>query len=143
MVALASVIDYLKGGRTLLLPLIRKGNHRGAFLPGIGWTHKGIVALAIQAGLYGRNYDWAKCAPKEAFQKLLPYLRRNPVIASIYKDFTPKASGHLIVLTGFDGKKIYYNDPIAKQRNDIKRTISLATFLRGWKRRVIVVHKPR
>ena len=119
--------------------LIREGQHLNAFVPGIGWTHKGLAQLAKRHGLYGKNFDWAKKTPNDAFHSLMTHLRKYPVIASIHHDFKTKNTGHLIVLTGYNTSTIFYNEPASKTRKNITQHISLSRFLYGWKRRIIVV----
>ena len=67
-------------------------------------------------------------------------VKEGPVIASIHRGFNPKSSfGHLIVVTGFDEKLVYYNDP---GKHDGIRNVAIADFTKGWKKRLIVIRKP-
>ena len=131
-------MDYL-GKSPSINTLIKRGVKNGAYIKNIGWSHKGLVELAKSYDLKGKNYDWFKKTPEEAWQKTIPYFKKYPIIASVYKNFNYKNNGHLIVITGFKNKKVYYNDPIAKRRKEISKKISLKKFLAGWKRRVIII----
>jgi uncharacterized protein YvpB len=107
-----------------------------AYLQNVGFKHKELADLAAGYGLRGENFDWAKIEKEEAFKNLMVYLEAEPIIASIYSRFDPESKdGHLIVLTGFDDKNIFYNDP----QNGPDKSVSTETFLKGWKKRVIVV----
>lgn len=143
IVALKMTIDYWNASRKQKSPtlaeLLRGGRERGYYIPGIGWKHKGLVILSCSYGFRGKNYDLADKTSKKAFSFMKKCLRRGPVIASIYKNFKPGNSGHLVVIAGIIKNKISYNDPIAKRRNDIARCVSISKFLNGWKRRIIVI----
>ncbi|MBI4160281.1 MAG: C39 family peptidase [Candidatus Yanofskybacteria bacterium] len=120
--------------------LIDLGLKNDAYLENIGWKHTGLIKIARKLGLAGKNFDWFDQPPKIAFKKIIPWLKKYPVIVSIYLNFRPNYSSHLIVLTSFDSKTIFYNEPAAKTRRGIKRRVSLKKFLRGWKRRIIVIY---
>lgn len=147
-VALKMVLDYWNDlGYDVKTPtiqtLIREGVKTRAYIRGIGWQHKGLIRLARRYGFNGKNFDWAKYDPSVAFQKLRRYLKSNPVLASIYKDLRPENSGHLIVLTGLKGSFVYYNDPASRTRKGISKRAGIQKFLKGWKRRIIIVYPER
>jgi uncharacterized protein YvpB len=67
-------------------------------------------------------------------------VKEGPVIASIHRGFNSKSSyGHLVVITGFDDKLVYYNDP---GKHDGIRTVAINDFMKGWKKRLIVIREP-
>lgn len=142
IVALKSVLEYWKGGSIDVNALMRRGVKHGAYLRGVGWKHAGLVLLAKQCGFRAKNFDWAKFPDRKAWKELEAKLGRGPVIASIYKNLKPKTSGHLVVITGIDRRFVHYNDPDSKTRKGIKRRASKNVFLRGWKKRIIVVLPP-
>lgn len=141
VVSLKMVLDFWDKSKSLpIRELIDLGLKQNAFIPDVGWKHKELALLAEKFSLKSRNYDWFKDSPKVAFKKLMPKLKKYPVIVSIYKNLEPGKSGHLVVLTGIKNKRVFYNDPDSKTRKDIKRQSSLDDFLSGWKRRVIVIY---
>ena len=44
----------------------------------------------------------------------------------------PETSGHLLVLTGSDGRRVFVNDPAAPSTEAVPRSYSLAEFLPAW-----------
>ena len=111
-----------------------------AYLPGTGWKHKELVDIAKAHHLEGENLDWTSEHPDIAFNKAVPHLAKHPVMTSVFKDLKPGKSGHLVVVTGYEGGKVFYNDPDSKNREGIERNASLNEFLNGWTRRIIVIH---
>ena len=148
IVALKMTLEYwYRAGKMKKAPpsipaLNRRGHAVGAYIRNIGWSHKGLALLASRLGLDGKNYDWAPLTPPAAFKKLLPYLRRGPIIASVYRDPRTKRDGHLVVVTEVVRGHVKLLDPAAKIRTRIPRTLTRAAFLAVWKRRIIVV-RPR
>ena len=139
VVALKSVLEYWKNGDIDVDALTKRGKKLKAYLEDIGWKHAGLALLARQHGLRAKNFDWAKFPSHAAWKKLGAELKNGPVIASIYKNLKPKTSGHLVVITGIKKGLIYYNDPGSKTKRDVEKRASKARFLRGWKKRIIVV----
>ncbi len=103
------------------------------------WTHKGLVSLAKLYGLFGKAYDFAEKSDEEAIRKMLNLLKKHPILVSIFKDFNPKKSGHIIVLTGFKNGRFQYYDPNSKDRKEVKREIDIYYFIEGWKKRFILI----
>src|SRR3972149_6699040 len=101
-----------------------------AYLQNIGFKHKELANLSVGYGLKGENFDWAKLSLEKAFIKLSTLLANQPIIASIYSKFdSASKDGHLIVLTGFDNKNIFYSDPQVGP----DKSISIEDFFKGWK----------
>ena len=140
IVSLKMIMDYWKmpTKRVNLAELIKKGIEVGAYDKRWGWIHAGLVKLAKHYGYKGRNYDWFNDKPQTAYEKMTKKLKL-PIATSIHSGLNPRKSGHLIVITGIRGKKIYYNDPDSKTRKSIARIASLKKFLTGWKRRIIIL----
>lgn len=143
IVSLKAVIDYWQNttlrNRPTIAQLIKEGLKKDGYIPGVGWKHKTLAKLAAHHGLRGRHFDWHELSPENALEKLLVYFAKGPIIASIHKNFRLKGSGHLVVIKGIDTKRIFYNDPDARTKSAISRSVTLSRFLRGWKRRVIAV----
>jgi len=138
--ALATVIGYWNGKVPDLKKLHRQAIAQGAYLKGIGWRHKELAAVAARYGLSGENFDWAPESEMVAWKKFLASLRRGPIIASIWKDFKPGSSGHLIVVSAIKNGHVLYREPASKTRRGIYRQVSVKKFRIGWKKRIIVIH---
>lgn len=126
-----------------LQSLIDRGVTIGAYKPGIGWTHQGLLNIAQEYGFIGERFDYAHTEPQEALQLLLSHVQYGPVIASIHKGFNPKNGGHLIVVNGYTttdaGTTIYIVDPMSKKKKRNVRLVSQNMFINGWKKRFIVI----
>lgn len=139
VVSLAMLISHFNGS-AIPDQLLESGIGGNAYLPEIGWKHRGLVELAQKHGFNGANFDWAPLENEAAFQNLLHALADKPILASVYRNFRPKEGGHLVVITGFDSNKIFYNDPDAPHEALVPQTISKEDFLAGWKKRVIIIN---
>lgn len=138
VVSLAMLIDYYKPDNTMSVnSLLSQAIRSGAYNQNAGWTYKGLIDLGGKYGLEGDSYDLGKSSSKAAFAKFKKYLADGPVIASIHYKFDPKSTiPHLVVINGIEGDTIYYNDPAAKSAG---KQISVDNFLKGWKKRFIVI----
>lgn len=126
-----------------LQEMIDTGIKIGAYRPGIGWTHQGLIDLSNQYGFQGERFDYSQIDPQEGFNALLTHIGQGPVIASIHKDFNTKNGGHLVVVNGYmknDNDAILsIVDPKSRKRKRNVRTISRSKFINGWKKRIIVI----
>lgn len=135
--SLAMIIDFYNPDTVSVNTLLTQGIAAGAYLQKAGWTYAGLIGLSKKYGLEGNSYDLGKLDSKTAFNQLKPYLADGPVIVSVHYKFDPKSTiPHLVVLNGLDGGVLHYNDPAAKSGDG---EISVADFLKGWKKRFIVV----
>ena len=135
--SLAMVIDYYKPDAVSVDALLKQGIAEGAYLKSAGWTYKGLIQLSQKYGLDGKSYDLGTLTGDAAFTQLKAYLKDGPVIASVHYKFDPKSTiPHLVVINGVDNGVIYYNDPAAKTG---EKQISATDFLKGWKKRFIVI----
>ena len=145
IVSLKMLLDYWNNDSEVtsedLENLITEALASDAYIPGIGWKHKELVDVAKAHKMDGENLDWTSEHPDIAFNKMLPYLEKHPVIASVFKDLKAGESGHLVVVTGYEDGNIYYNDADSKDREGIKRSVPLKEFLDGWTRRIVVIHQ--
>lgn len=134
---LAMIINFYKPGAVVPDTLLWEGLRAGAFIDGRGWSHQGLVNLARPYGFEGKSYDFSNLNKSDAFSALEKILEEGPVIASVYYTFDPKSPiPHLAVINGVRGDFVYYNDPASSGAN---RKISVAGFLSGWKKRIIVI----
>jgi ABC-type bacteriocin/lantibiotic exporter with double-glycine peptidase domain len=131
------VIEYYKPDTVSVNKLLSQGIAAGAYLSSAGWTYSGLIGLAKKYGLTGSSHDLGALSSASAFAQFKDALKKGPVIASIHYKFDPKSTiPHLIVINGIKGDTLYYNDPAAKIG---EKTISSADFLKGWKKRYIVI----
>lgn len=145
IVALKMMMDYYEPRRAAArsLPrLIAKGVRMKAYIKNVGWSHRDLARIAAGYGFRSKNYDWFKESPRKAFHKLRRHLVQGPLMASIFQNLKPNAHGHLVVVTGLARGIVFYHDPDSHTRRRIPRHASAAKFLKGWKRRIIVV-RPR
>jgi ABC-type bacteriocin/lantibiotic exporter with double-glycine peptidase domain len=135
--SLAMVIDYYKQDAVSVDTLLTQGIAAGAYVHDAGWTYQGLISLGKKYGLDGASYDLAASDSKSAFTRLAGYLESGPVIVSVHYKFDPTSTiPHLVVIDGIDNDAIYYNDPAAQAG---EKAISIADFLKGWKKRFIVL----
>ncbi|OGF62297.1 hypothetical protein A2662_00990 [Candidatus Giovannonibacteria bacterium RIFCSPHIGHO2_01_FULL_45_33] len=134
---LAMLIEFYNPGSVSVNTLLGEAIAEGAYQQGAGWKHKALALLSEKYGLEGENYDLSGSDKNTAFAKLKNFLTDGPVIASVHYKFDPKSPiPHLVVINGIDGDTIYYNDPA---EHTAGKKISVAGFLKGWKKRFIVV----
>jgi len=135
--SLAMLIEFYKPDTVSVNKLLEQGIASGAYLQDAGWTHRGLVLLAKKYGLDGNNYDLSKLDKAAAFARFKDFLKDGPAIASVYYKFDPKSPiPHLVVINGIYDDVVYYNDPASSAG---EKEISVAGFLKGWKKRFIVV----
>jgi len=133
----AMIINFYKPGTVMPDELLWEGIAAGAFIDGVGWTHKGLADLAGAYGLKGEARDFSHLNKSGAFAAIAELLEDGPVIASVYYTFDPYSPiPHLVVINGVKDGKVYYNDPAMRNANN---AISIDGFMRGWKKRIIVI----
>lgn len=134
--SLAMIIDYYKPAVSVNT-LLKQGIASGAYLQNAGWSYSGLIGIGKKYGLTGTSYDLGTKNNETAFSQLKASLHDGPVIASVHYKFDPKSTiPHLVVINAVVGDIVYYNDPAAKTGG---KTISSADFVKGWKRRMIVI----
>lgn len=136
--SLAMIIEFYTPKTVTVDKLLTKGIELGAYNKNTGWIYQGLISLASEYKLTGKSYDFSKLKKDEAFTEFKKYLSGGPVIASVHYKFDPKSTiPHLVVVDGIDDDTaIYYNDPASKIG---QKTISVADFQKGWKKRFIVM----
>ena len=135
--SLAMIIDFYNPDAVSVNTLLKQGIASGAYLQSSGWTYAGLIGLSKKYGLDGNSYDLGKLDSQTAFNQLKSYLADGPVIVSVHYKFDPKSTiPHLVVLNTLDNGVLHYNDPAAKSGD---KEISVTDFLKGWKKRFIVV----
>ena len=135
--SLAMVINYYTPEAVSVNSLLRQGVAAGAYDKNDGWTYAGLISLSKKYGLGGASYDLAGVGSTTSLTRFETYLQDGPVIASVHYKFDPKSSiPHLVVIDAIVNDVVYYNDPAAKSG---QKTISTSDFLKGWKKRFIVL----
>ena len=136
----AMIVDFYKPKTTSVQEILEEALKQGAYVKNVGWSHEGLATLAAKHGLIGKTVDLSTLKNAAALSQFEDIVKEGPVIASIHRGFNPKSSfGHLVVITGFDDKLVYYNDP---GKHDGIRTVSITDFIKGWKKKLIVIRKP-
>lgn len=134
---MAMIINFYKPGAVAPDALLQAGLAAGAFIDGVGWKHQGLADLGHPYGLSGSGHDVSHLSKSEAFAVLAQHLEDGPVIASVYYTFDPASPiPHLVVITGTADGMVFYNDPAMREGD---HAISIAGFLRGWKKRFITI----
>lgn len=168
IVSLKMVMDYygkfLAGyKREPVMKLIWEGMKLDAFSESAGgWYHKKLINLAEKYGFLGKFFDWNdkknKSTGRQKNKKIEKQKekgisiiknilkKQKPIIVSVYKNFNPKNSGHLIVLAGYknnifgDLEGFYFNDPDGYDRKSKKYAfVDKNKFLNGWRGRAILI----
>ncbi len=136
----AMIVEFYKPNTTSVQEVLEEGLKAGAYVKNVGWSHNGLASLAVKHGLVGKTVDLSNFKNAAALKEFRSTVKEGPVIASIHRGFNPKSPyGHLIVITGFDDKLVYYNDP---GKRDGIRTVAIEDFVKGWKKRLIVIREP-
>lgn len=136
----AMIVEFYKPKTTSVQKVLEEGLAGGAYVKNVGWSHAGLAALAVKHGLVGKTIDFSPLGKETAFSQFKDVLKEGPMIASIHRGFDPNSPyGHLIVVTGLDENLVYFNDP---GKRDGKRSVSIADFMKGWKKRLIVIRPP-
>jgi len=134
---LTMVINYYHPDAVSVSAMLKKGIAAGAYDQNAGWIYAGLIQLSQKYGLDGAYYDLSKLDAKTAFNRFKEYLKDGPVILSVHYKFDPKSTiPHLVVINGIKDDIVYYNDPATTKGT---RQISVADFLKGWKRKVIII----
>jgi ABC-type bacteriocin/lantibiotic exporter with double-glycine peptidase domain len=135
--SLAMVVDFYTPNAVSVNSLLQQGIAAGAYDQDAGWIYAGLIQVSQKYGLDGAYHDLSKMDSKTAFAEFKEYLKDGPVILAVHYKFDPKSRiPHLVVINGIAGDVVYYNDPAAKMG---EKQISTADFLKGWKKKVIVI----
>lgn len=136
----AMIVEFYKPKTTTVDKILAEALKAGAYVKNVGWSHSGLASLAVKHGLVGKTIDLSTYKNDAALSHFKDIVKEGPVIASIHRGFNPKSPyGHLVVVTGFDDKLVYFNDP---GKHDGIRTVAVADFIKGWKKRLIVIREP-
>jgi predicted double-glycine peptidase len=115
--------------------LLQEGIDAGAYNDAVGWSYSGLIGVAKKYGLGGSTHDYKDSSMDVAFKAFSNDLDKGPIMASVH--YTFKASNpipHLVIINGIKNGLVYYNDPAAGGGG---KSISIAQFKEGWKKRYI------
>jgi len=136
--SLAMLIDFHESNPPSVDELLEEGIAAHAYLSDAGWTHTGLINLSKKYGLSGSSHDMSGSSMATAFDELKNVLKEGPVMVSVHYTFDPKNPiPHLVVVSGVDDGKVFYNDPAEKSGGG---SISIAQFQSAWKKRYIEIH---
>ncbi len=136
----AMIVDFYKPDTTTVQKVLEEALRAGAYVKNVGWSHAGLAAVAVKHGLVGKTVDLTDETKTAALKEFKSMVKEGPIIASIHRGFNPASPyGHMIVVTGYDDKVVYYNDP--GKRDGIKN-IPIDDYLKGAKGRYIVIRPP-
>lgn len=138
IVCVKMIIDYFHPDNlTTLSSLIKEGLVIDGFTKE-GWSHHSLVILLRNHGVMAYSQEFRsheidletkegrKSSYEENFiQKGIEKIKENldkklPVIASVSKDFNGNKDTHLILLTGYDDKYVYFNDPNSENESEVQ-----------------------
>jgi ABC-type bacteriocin/lantibiotic exporter with double-glycine peptidase domain len=135
--SLAMIIEYYKPGTTTADRLLAQAIADKGYIENIGWTYKSLISVAQTYDLDGEAFDLGTLGNTAAFAKFKIFLEDGPVIVSVHYKFDPTSTiPHLVVIDGIVGNTLYYNDPAATEG---EKKISVSDFLKGWKKKFIVI----
>lgn len=137
--SLAMIIEFYHPGTISVNTLLSEAIASGAYIKGVGWKHADLAHLAERYGLEGRSYDFAQLKEADAYVRFKESLASGPVIASVHYKFDPKSTiPHLVVITGIEGDRVYYNDPAGHNGGE---EITVTDFRKAWKKRFITIRQ--
>ena len=135
--SLAMLVDFYTTEEVSVDALLNEGIRANAYTGDAGWSHAGLIGLAKDHGLSGEAVYMTDLSMTAAFSKLEEELNEGPVMASVHYTFTPtNPIPHLVIITGVDNGKVYYNDPAEDAGNG---SISIEKFQSSWKKRYIAI----
>ena len=145
--ALKMLLDFwhIKNPRnkTVSFTKLIRERTRGAFVKNIGWSHAGLVSISRNYGYDGFNKDLVplKMKPQQAFEQLEKDLKYFPIIVSMWNNFGPvRQGGHLAVITGISGNRIYLNDPKETNKKSGCKVLSKKQFIEAFKNRYVAIY---
>lgn len=135
--SLAMLVDFYTTEEITVDSLLNEGIKAGAYAGDAGWSHAGLIGLAKDHGLSGEAVYMTDLSMTAAFSKLEEALKDGPVMVSVHYTFQPtNPIPHLVIVTGVENGKVFYNDPAEESGNG---SISIEQFESAWKKRYIAI----
>ena len=150
VLCLKMVLDFLGTKTPALDEFIQLGVSAGAYGEW-GWTHTGLVSVAMSLGVVMERKEFRSQDPVEA-EKLLneginelvsSLEKEKPVLISAIKKWIETKKFHMVVLVGFEMdegvlKGFYYHDPDAYTEGEGENQfVPIETFKKHWRRMAI------
>lgn len=143
MACLKMVLDFHGVQTPSLYDMVLKGNAAGGYVPS-GWLHDYSLGLARSYGFEAERHEKMDVdASLTEFRERL--VRGEPVIVSVFRNFSEKTKFHQIVLVGFEEKDgtlsgFYFHDPDAPDTESRKGLfVPLQTFVENWRKMAIFI----
>lgn len=145
MACLKMVLEYHGMSAPSLEEMAKKGKDEGGHTPS-GWRHDYSLEVATRHGLSARREEKMDVSSSlELFRELLH--EGEPIIVSVFRNFSEKNKFHQVVLTGFEEKEgallgFYCHDPDAPDKEQKKHLfVPLEIFADNWRRMAIFIEK--
>lgn len=132
--------------------LIEEGLAAGAYIPGTGWKHVGLVKLAKRYGAEAYRKEFKSKVAGSMFGGLLLRIGMLELKQAVRRGTVPIVSlavpessdTHLVPLTGFTKQGFLYHEPAADGEGEsgAYREVAFGDFKRRWRRLVIFISKP-
>jgi len=142
---LKMVLDYYGKVAPSLYEMVIRGKDEGGHTQS-GWLHDYSLKVAAQHGLHAERQE-----KMEVTRSLLEFKARlsakEPVIVSVFRNFSEKTKFHQVVLVGFAEENgtlsgFYVHDPDAKDTESRKGLfVPLPTFVDNWRKMAIFISK--
>ena len=143
MACLKMVLDHHKAKTPALYDMVKRGKEEGGHTP-FGWLHDYSLGIARGYGFQADRRE--KMDVESSLGDFVSRLGKNePIIVSVFRNFSEKDKFHQVVLTGFEedeGKLsgLYFHDPDSRDRESKKHLfIPISIFIENWRRMAIFI----
>lgn len=163
MACVKKVVDFYQGEDRPLSDYMKEGKMiRDAFIPGIGWNHKGLVAILRNHGVGAYSEEFRSVfndietgtihsSPIEAdhidrgIRKIASEVQHGrPVIVSGVKQWKEKDKFHDMIILGVESDRrvitgFYYHDPDDENIDGRNNFVDIKTFRDCWRKFAIFI----
>ena len=163
MACVKKVIDFYQGETQPLADYMKEGKMiRDAFIPGVGWNHKGLVAILRNHGVGAYSEEFRSVFNDIESGTVMPsplesdHVERGirkishevqygrPVIVSGVKQWKEKDKFHDMIILGVEKKRdeilgFYYHDPDDENKDGRNQFVDIQTFRDCWRKFAIFI----
>jgi hypothetical protein len=163
MACVKKVIDFYQGETGPLSDYMKEGKMiKDAFIPGIGWNHKGLVAILRNHGVGAYSEEFRSVlndiesgvvlpSPLESdhvdrgIRKIAREVQHGrPVIVSGVKQWKEKDKYHDMIILGVEADRrvitgFYYHDPDDENIDGRNQFVDINTFGECWRKLAIFI----
>ena len=163
MACVKKVIDFYQGETQPLADYMKEGKMiRDAFIPGVGWNHKGLVAILRNHGVGAYSEEFRSVFNDIESGAVMPsplesdHVERGirkishevqygrPVIVSGVKQWKEKDKFHDMIILGVEKKRdeilgFYYHDPDDENKDGRNQFVDIQTFRDCWRKFAIFI----